>query len=192
MVRPTLYDTPELKKAAACASKHIWYHKNREEQLEKMKDRYHQKAAKEGRQRRSQRVQASSDKSFDEQLCNRLRRRMRVLDGQLRAATNNALIPWAAGVVAEFEDLGVIDGCSYISGHEETLKDKLAIIGRALADIEKEAGLENEYWRDVNEIQQGFSTAYRYIADMWAYAQKGLLLKARKKKELLYQKDRMM
>ncbi|KAF9024500.1 hypothetical protein BDZ89DRAFT_1041072 [Hymenopellis radicata] len=180
MAPPIRYDTPELKAAAVKANKRRYYHKNREELLQAMKERYDRKAIEAGRKRRQQALRMAAPRTFDENLCKRLTRRVRQVDGELRATSGNAIIPFIASMVSEYEMQGVYKGSQYIGEQEDIYREKLGYVEGVLAEIQEEAGIDSSYWRDVKEICDRFQRVYDTVFNRNTVAMKILRTRSQK------------
>lgn len=106
----------------------------------------------------------------------------------MRVLTGNSLIGFATELTNVYDDHGHLKGLQHLSEQEEFYRQKLDYVQDALNQVHQEAGVDNEYWRDIENSRGKFDNLHNYIADIIHYAERATLQLAKRKRKLLYQK----
>ena len=113
---------------------------------------------------------------------------MRAIDAQLRVASSNSLVGWAASLVVDFKNHYLFDQARLeVAECVNRLQKDLEICQEELDKIQKEAGVMHQAYQDGVVIRSRHETMHGYVMDLLQHADKGTLLIAKKQCTLLYQ-----
>lgn len=124
----------------------------------------------------------------DERLVQRSIRRLRRIDGALRALSKDSkLKTYANRLVVEYRQNDREDGRMALADVEANLTLHLKDVSDGLEVIRKEVGIIHELWKEGSAIRDRFMRMLSYVEDMRQWADKHKLLGHWHDRKLLFQ-----